>query len=529
MNDKDLISFKTWFSDYCRSFYSKNEEDNKNISLKECHTHNVCSNIKRILTDTPDLEDKFNTALMAETIALFHDVGRFPQYAKYKTFRDLSSVDHGLLGAEVLMENKVLSNIPGAEQEIIIEAIRFHNAIEISGDRTAATLPFLKLVRDADKLDIWRVFLEYYDSNEETRASAVSLSLPDLPGYSKDILASLHTGKMLSYSEASTLNDFKLIQLLWVYDLNFSASLKILKERNYIKRLASKLPETDEIKQAVIYLEEYLDKRMAVAGQAKNLEDKTDCQRQKVYFVGAGPGDPELLTLKARRLLDSADVVIYAGSLVNAELLKGIKAEIYDSSKMALEEIIEQIRASVTSGKKVIRLHTGDPAFYSAISEQIERLRGLKIDYEVIPGVSSAMAGAAIIGQELTIPEISQTVIFTRLEGRTPVPELERLGELAGHRATMVIFLSVGMIEKVRDELLNGYTEDTPFVVVEKASWPEQRVIRGRLKDIVESVKASGIRKTALIYIGDALSASDTSLGKESRLYNKNFKHEYRK
>lgn len=527
MNDKDLISFKTWFSDYCRSFYSKDEEDNKNISLKECHTHNVCSNIKRILTDTPDLEDKFNTALMAETIALFHDVGRFPQYARYKTFRDLSSVDHGLLGTEVLMENKVLVNIPEKEQEIIIEAIRFHNAIEISGDRTAATLPFLKLVRDADKLDIWRIFLEYYDSNEETRASAVSLSLPDLPEYSREILSCLYKKLMISYSEATTLNDFKLIQLLWVYDLNFAASVKILKENSFIERLASKLPQTDDIKQAMIYLQDYVDERLAIDDQANGIRHNT--HRPKVYFVGAGPGDPELLTLKGRRLLDSADVVIYAGSLVNAELLKGIKAEIYDSSKMALEEIIDLINNSVGNGKKVIRLHTGDPAFYSAISEQIERLRGLKIDYEVIPGVSSAMAGAAIIGQELTIPEISQTVIFTRLEGRTPVPELERLGELAGHRATMVIFLSVGMIEKVRDELLNGYTEDTPFVVVEKASWPEQRVIRGRLKDIAEAVKASGIRKTALIYIGDALSASDISLGKESRLYNKEFKHEYRK
>lgn len=256
---------------------------------------------------------------------------------------------------------------------------------------------------------------------------------------------------------------------------------------------------------------------------------KHDAHRPKVYFVGAGPGDPELLTLKGRRLLDSADVVIYAGSLVNAALLTDLQAEIYDSSKMALGEIIELINVSVKSGKKVIRLHTGDPAFYSAISEQIERLRELDIDYEVVPGVSSAMAGAAIIGQELTIPEISQTVIFTRLEGRTPVPELEKLGELASHRATMVIFLSVGMIEKVRDELLQGYTEDTPFVVIEKASWPEQRIVRGRLKDIVGSVEASGIRKTALIYVGDALSASDMSLGKESRLYNKDFKHEYRK
>lgn len=249
----------------------------------------------------------------------------------------------------------------------------------------------------------------------------------------------------------------------------------------------------------------------------------------KIYFVGAGPGDPELITLKGRKVLDSADVVIYAGSLVNPELLRGIKAEIYSSATMTLDEVIEVMKDSVESGKTTVRLHTGDTAFYSAISEQIERLRALKLGYEVIPGVSSAMAGAAVLGQELTIPEISQTVIFTRLEGRTPVPETERLGELARHRATMVIFLSVGMIGKVRDELLQGYREDTPVAIIEKASWPGQRVIRGILKDCVELVKDAGIKKTALIYVGESLRASGESLGKESKLYHKDFTHEYRK
>ncbi|MCL4537460.1 MAG: cobalt-precorrin-4/precorrin-4 C(11)-methyltransferase, partial [Nitrospirae bacterium] len=150
-------------------------------------------------------------------------------------------------------------------------------------------------------------------------------------------------------------------------------------------------------------------------------------------------------------------------------------------------------------------------------------------EYEVVPGVSSAMAGAAILGQELTIPEISQTVIFTRLEGRTPVPETERLSDLAKHKATMVIFLSVGMIEKVRDELLQGYSGDTPVVVIEKASWPEQRIVKGILKNIAEMVKDAGIKKTALIYVGESLKASEVSLGKESKLYDKDFEHEYRK
>jgi len=181
---------------------------------------------------------------------------------------------------------------------------------------------------------------------------------------------------------------------------------------------------------------------------------------ERVYFVGAGPGDPELITIKGRKLLDQADVVIYAGSLVNPEIIRGIKAEIFDSSVMTLEEIIDTMTRGIAMGKMVVRLHTGDTSFYSAISEQIERLCASGIEYSIIPGVSSAMAGAAILGQELTIPEISQTVIFTRFEGRTPVSETEKLRELAKHRATMVIFLSVGMIERIKDELLHGYPED---------------------------------------------------------------------
>lgn len=248
----------------------------------------------------------------------------------------------------------------------------------------------------------------------------------------------------------------------------------------------------------------------------------------KVYFIGAGPGDPELITLKGRRLLDNADVVIYAKSLVNPELLKGIKAEIFDSSRMTLDKIIGIIKASIRQGKSVVRLHSGDPALYSAISEQIERLRELGIDYDVVPGVSSAMAGAAVLGQELTIPELTQTVIFTRIEGRTPVPHTEKLSELARHKSTMVIFLSAGMIEKVKDELLNGYSEDTPVVVIEKVSWPEERIIRGTLKDIVDLVRKADIKKTALIYVGEALRAGEESLKKESRLYHKDFRHGYR-
>ncbi|MGD0229862.1 MAG: precorrin-4 C(11)-methyltransferase [Syntrophorhabdales bacterium] len=248
-----------------------------------------------------------------------------------------------------------------------------------------------------------------------------------------------------------------------------------------------------------------------------------------VSFVGAGPGDPLLITVKGREILEAADVIIYAGSLVNPALLEGLAAAVYDSARMNLDEIIAVMKEAVEKNMRVARLHTGDPAFYSAVSEQIERLRGLGIAYEVIPGVSSAMAGAALLGQELTIPEISQTVIFTRLEGRTPVPEGEALAGLARHKASMVIFLSAGMIEKVVEELLKGYPEDTPAVVIEKASWPDERVIRGSLRDIAARAAEAGVRKTALIYVGESLRASMGDLGKESRLYHKGFTHGYRK
>lgn len=249
----------------------------------------------------------------------------------------------------------------------------------------------------------------------------------------------------------------------------------------------------------------------------------------QVYFVGAGPGDPELLTIKGRKLLNKADVVIYAGSLVNPALLKGLQAVVFDSASMDLDKIIGIMRKAVKQNQMVVRLHTGDTAFYSAITEQIDRLKELDISYEVVPGVSSAMAGAAAIGQELTIPEISQTVIFTRLEGRTPVPKRERLAELAKHRSSLVIFLSVGMIERVVAELMEGYPKNTPVVVIEKASWPEQKIVRGTLRTIAGLVKKAGIRKTALIYIGKSLQASEKAMGKESKLYHKDFRHEYRK
>jgi len=269
----------------------------------------------------------------------------------------------------------------------------------------------------------------------------------------------------------------------------------------------------------------------------------------KVYFVGAGPGDPELITIKGRALLDAAEVVIYAGSLVNPELLRGIKAEIYDSAGMTLDEIIDVMRRAVSAGKPtdagdripVVRLHTGDTAFYSAVAEQINRLAALGIGYEIVPGVSSVSAGAAALGRELTIPEISQTVIITRIAGRTGVPEDEKLSALAAHHATMAIFLSAGMVLKVKEELLTAYAEDTPVAVVERASWPGQRILRGVLGELDVIVNEAGITKTAIIYVGAALAAgagaaapgvnggATSDAKKESRLYDASFKHGYRK
>ena len=228
-----------------------------------------------------------------------------------------------------------------------------------------------------------------------------------------------------------------------------------------------------------------------------------------VYFVGAGPGDPELLTLKARQLIAQADVIIYAGSLVNPAVLRYARpdAEIHNSAGMKLARQIALMRTAVESGQAVVRLHTGDPTFYSAIMEQMRELDKTDIPYRVIPGVSSASAAAAALGVELTLPGGTQTVIFTRLAGRTPVPDTEALRRLAAHRSSLVIFLSVGMIEQVVDELrVAGYDEDTPVAVVYRASWPDELIVRGTLADIAARVQAAEITHQALIIVSPALS-----------------------
>ncbi len=245
-----------------------------------------------------------------------------------------------------------------------------------------------------------------------------------------------------------------------------------------------------------------------------------------VYFVGAGPGDPELLTLKAARLLAAADVVVYAGSLVNPELLRYVRAgaELHDSSGLTLEEMVDLMARAWRAGLAVVRLHSGDPGLYGAVREQIEALERLGIPSEVVPGVSSFLAAAAALRREYTLPGTSQTVILTRLEGRTPVPAAERLAELARHRASLCLFLSVHMIDRVVEELRQGYPPSTPVAVVERVSWPGERVVQGTLEDIADRVREAGINRTALILVGDFLTAPAVP----SRLYSADFGHGYR-
>ncbi|MGB7968818.1 MAG: precorrin-4 C(11)-methyltransferase [Methanobacterium sp.] len=248
----------------------------------------------------------------------------------------------------------------------------------------------------------------------------------------------------------------------------------------------------------------------------------------KVIFIGGGPGDPELLTLKAYNVIKKADVIIYAGSLVNRDVLNCAKEDciIKNSASMNLDEIVNLMDESVEDGKLVARVHTGDPAIYGAIGEQMELLKEKRIDFEIIPGVSSFFAAAASLECELTLPEVSQTVIITRPEGRTPKPSKEAISKLAEHQATMCIFLGVQMIENVVEDLLTHYKKETPVAVVQKASWPDEKIVRGTLNDISSKVHASGITKTAMIIVGNVL---DTKEITPSKLYDRNFSHEYRK
>ncbi|MED5588740.1 MAG: precorrin-4 C(11)-methyltransferase [Chloroflexota bacterium] len=252
----------------------------------------------------------------------------------------------------------------------------------------------------------------------------------------------------------------------------------------------------------------------------------------KVYIVGGGPGDPELLTLKAKRIIESADLVIFADSLVPPEIVEFAKesAQVIGSKELNLDEIMELELTAVRKGKTVARVQSGDPSIYGAILEQMRILDKEGIDYEIIPGVSAAFAAAAVLRSELTVPEKSQTVILTRMEGRVAMPEGEQLKDLAAHGCTMVIFLSITRMTKVVRELTSsGYTEDTPVAVVYRVGWPDELVIRGTLKDIAGKVRAAKITLQALIIVGDAVDPGLDAAGAVSHLYSSDYTHRYRK
>ena len=246
-----------------------------------------------------------------------------------------------------------------------------------------------------------------------------------------------------------------------------------------------------------------------------------------IYFIGAGPGDVDLITVKGKSLLEKADLIIYAGSLVNPELLNYAKTDciVMNSAHMTLEEVIAAMVPAAQSGKLVVRLHTGDPSIYGAHREQIDLLRGYGLEYEVVPGVSSFCAAAAALKAEYTLPNISQSVIITRMEGRTPVPDKQKIADYAAHNATMVIFLSSGMLEKLSKELVaGGYKNNTPAAIVYKASWPDHKVCRCTVGTLAETAKENGISNLALICVGEFL-------GNEydrSKLYNPTFSHGFR-
>jgi precorrin-4/cobalt-precorrin-4 C11-methyltransferase len=250
-----------------------------------------------------------------------------------------------------------------------------------------------------------------------------------------------------------------------------------------------------------------------------------------VLFVGAGPGDPELITIKGRNALEAADVVIYAGSLVPEELLSWTRpgTQAINSASMPLEDIVAAMTEAWHSGKRVVRLHTGDPSLYGALFEQVSELHKLGIPFKIIPGVTAAFAAAAALGIEYTLPEVAQTLILTRVAGRTPVPESENLASLAAHRTSMAIYLSMGQIEEVAGTLIEEYGAQAPCAVVYRASQPGEKVIRARLNELVERVAAEGITRQALVIVGRVLEIGPEDVKAKSRLYDKHFEHGFRK
>ncbi|MBZ0169413.1 MAG: precorrin-4 C(11)-methyltransferase [Kofleriaceae bacterium] len=251
-----------------------------------------------------------------------------------------------------------------------------------------------------------------------------------------------------------------------------------------------------------------------------------------VYFVGVGPGDPDLMTIRAKRVIDQADLILYTGSLLGQEGFQERKmtAKLIDSASLHLAELVELMQQAAAAGEVVARVHDGDPSLFGAIAEQIAPLEAAGIPCEVIPGVSAAFAAAAALRAELTIPELSQTVIVTRMEGRTPVPERERLRDLASHRTTLALYLSIALIDEVVAELQTAYPAETPVVVVQRVSCPDQQILRGTLADIADQVKAARMRTQAVILVGPVLTPDlRQSWDMQSKLYDRRFAHAFRR
>jgi hypothetical protein len=253
----DLTPLRQWFVGYCRSFRSRNPEMQRNFDLKELHTRKVCEAARLIAAGGNP-----RRLMLAEVAALCHDVGRFAQFRDYGTFRDSESVNHAQLSAEIVETGHIVNFLPESERASVIAAIRFHNAFEVPAGLTAEADDLLRLVRDADKVDIWRVFIEYYDAPDEDRASGAGLGFPDLPQCSPEVVATVCAGRMVRLSMLKTLNDFKLLQLSWLYDINFPETLKVIRERSLLERLAATLPKKDEVALAVTRVNDYLEGRL---------------------------------------------------------------------------------------------------------------------------------------------------------------------------------------------------------------------------------------------------------------------------
>ncbi|UFS69076.1 HD domain-containing protein [Geomonas sp. RF6] len=257
--ERDILSvFRTWFSSFCDSYREDDPEAQRNLDLKELHTLKVCEGARLIASG-----GSARRLLLAESAALFHDLGRFPQYRKYRTFKDSESVNHAHLSAQILSESGLLERLTPEEGESVLCAVRLHNAYLVPDDLTPQAADLLKIVRDADKLDIWRVFQEYYEAPADEKASAVPLGFPDEPRCSGEVLETLSSGRMVALSQLRTLNDFKLLQLSWVYDINFTATLSLVQERSLIDGVSATLPRKEGVLAAVERVKRYVEERVA--------------------------------------------------------------------------------------------------------------------------------------------------------------------------------------------------------------------------------------------------------------------------